>query len=308
MIKIMKKGLSKVTLFIIMVLSITLVGCKSNGTNKFQSGLGSGLDGDITNWAIIPDDGDSQAMIELAVKLYENANELDKNISYRKLSTYGEITAGALCNRYIFNVKNQNEWYFSEAQYSDDAFANLFSPPFLTLKYGTLDYGKAVVMNCNKNISVDKESGNPCANLANVVVSEESLPVFHSSQDGKYQQTDFEIRLDTVKSARVSHNDEGGFYIVIIELDVNNEEAIAKPLANLRETVKDGKYTSCVEYIEIWDSGHYRYFNAVDHWTGKVVVTINATIDYKSYYSYDEEECDVSKYYGIENLKELINK
>lgn len=171
-----------------------------------------------------------------------------------------------------------------------------------------MDYGKAVVLYSERDISVDRASGRPSANLSNATQSEEELPIFDKSQDGEYMQTDFVIDVDTVKSAKIVNNTEGKFFAVTIELDVENEKAVGKPLANLRETVKDGKYVSCTEYIEIWYSGHYKYFNAIDNWKGTVVVSLNSIIDYKTYFTYDKDECNLSDYYGYDSLISLINK
>lgn len=291
------------------VLVCTLsVGCADIINNIFKSGNSNDLKGSILDWATIPDEDDSDAMIALAVKMFDNANELFKSVKYCKYSTYGVIKAGVTCERYIFNVKNDTSWYFSEAQYSDNAFINAVSKPFLTLKYGSLDYGKAVVLYSEKDIAVNKETGVPFANLSGATESEEDLPIFHESQEGKHIQTDFVITTETVKSASVTHNDDEGFFMVTIELDVDNEVAIEKPWADLKENAKDAKYTSCTEIIEIWDSGHYKFFNAIDKWTGTVGIKIKATIDYKTYFTYDKKECDLSTFFGYDNLLALINR
>lgn len=304
----MKKLLCVIIALTTVLFCILSAGCKNKDNNQFQSGNANGLEGSILDWAIIPDEDDSEAMIELAVKMFDNANELYKSVKYCKYSTYGNIKAGVTCERYIFNVKNDTSWYFSEAQYSESAFINAVSKPFLTLKYGTLDYGKSVVLYSEKDISVNKETGVPFANLSEVSESEEELPNYHESQEGKHIQTDFVITTETVKSASITHNDEEGFFTVTIELDVENETAIEKPWADLKENAKDAKYTSCTEIIEIWDSGHYKFFNAIDKWTGRVGIKINATIDYKTYFTYNMEECNLSTYFGYDNLIALINK
>lgn len=302
----------KVKIFVCaLLITITLaftVGCSSKADNGFKSGNADNLEGSILSWAVIPDEADTQATIDMAIKLYKYANQMDKEASYRKISTYGLIKAGPTCERYIFNVKNNGEWYYSEVQYSDNAFTNLVSKPFLTLKYGSLDLNKAVVLYSEKNISVDRESGKPSADLSKATASEEALPVIDKSQDGEYLQTDFVIDVDTTKSATIVDHPEEKFFSVTIELDVENEKAVARPLSSLRQTVKDGKYVSCTEYIEIWYSGHYKYFNAVDNWTGTVVVKLNSVIDYKTYFSYDEAECDIPSFFGYDSLIALINK
>ena len=303
----MKKKIVLCALLIVVTLAFT-VGCSKKPDNGFQSGNNDNLEGSILDWAIIPDENDAHATIEMAVRLYKYANQADKESEYRKISTYGLIKAGPTCERYIFNVKNEGKWYYSEAQYSDNAFTNLVSKPFLTLKYGSLDYGKAVVLYSERDISVDRASGRPSANLSNATQSEEELPIFDKSQDGEYMQTDFVIDVDTVKSAKIVNNTEGKFFAVTIELDVESEKAVGKPFENLRETVKDGKYVSCTEYIEIWYSGHYKYFNAIDNWKGTVVVSLNSIIDYKTYFTYDKDECNLSDYYGYDSLISLINK
>lgn len=285
-----------------------MVGCTTASDNDFVSGNNSGLEGDIRNWAIIPDADDSLAMIDLAVRMYEYANEADKNLPYRKTKTYGLISQFNIqFERYIFNVKNNNEWYYSEAQYSDGVYA-LFSPSFVTLKYGELQKGEVVVLSATENISIDSATGVPSADLDKATITEEQLPIFNSTQDGKYEPTDFCIDRETIKSASVKANDEGGYYEITIELDVENPRAIANPLAALQSNVSNAKYTSCTEYIEIWYSGHYKYFNAIDKWEGKMsIIDINSTIDYRTYYTYDLEECDIDSYYGIEKLKAEIN-
>ncbi len=299
----------KRTLLVILILILTtcFFGC-SDIMNLFKSGDKGELEGSVLDWAIIPAAEDSEAMIDLALRLYENANRLDKEIECRKFSTYGVIEAGPKCERYIFNVKNGKDWYYSEAQHSENAFTNAVSPPFLTLKYANFDIGKAVTIHTEKGISVDKASGIPSANLSEVTTGEEAMPIFYKEQEGKYFQTDFVIERDTIKWATVEKNEEGEYFMVTINLDVENAKTTEKPLADLRENVSDANYTSCVEYIEIWYSGHYKFFNAVDHWKGTKVIPLNATIDYKTYFTYDKEECDISRYYGYSNLIELLNK
>lgn len=301
----MKKSLSIVLIITIIALSVFLVSCNLV-INIFQSGSSSELEGSILDWAVIPDESDSESMIAMAVRMFDNANELYKQVKYCKYSTYGSIKAGAKCERYLFNVKNDKEWYSSEVQHVENAIVAIFSPSFLTLKYGNLDYGKAVVLNASKDISVNKETGVPSGDLSSAVATEEDLPNFHPSQEGKHVQTDFVITEETVKSASITHNDEEGFFTVIIELDVENETAIAKPLADLRESSKDARYTSCTEIIEIWDSGHFKYFNAIDKWTGTAKIKINAEINYKTYFTYDKSECDLKTYFGYETLLSLI--
>lgn len=303
----MKTKIFVCALLITITLAFT-VGCSKKADNGFKSGNSDNLEGSILSWAVIPDEADEQATIEMAIRLYKYANQMDKESAYRKISTYGLIKAGPTCERYIFNVKNNGEWYYSEVQYSDNAFTNLVSKPFLTLKYGSLDLNKAVVLYSEKDISVDRESGVPTADLSKATQSEEALPVIDKSQEGEYLQTDFVIDVDTTKSAKIVDHPEEKYFSVTIELDVDNEKAVASPLSNLRQTVKDGKYVSCTEYIEIWYSGHYKYFNAVDNWTGTVVVKLNSVIDYKTYFTYDQEECNIPSFFGYDSLISLIKK
>lgn len=302
--------MKKVLLFILSVTilctSFISVSCRLIDVN-FQSGRKDGLTGSILDWAQIPPETDVESTISMAVRMFDNANELYKQVEYCKYSTYGSIKAGANCERYLFNVKNGTEWYSSEVQHVENAIVALFSPSFLTIKYGNLEKGKAVVMNMDKDISVNKETGVPTGNLSNAKVSEEPLPNFHKLQLGKHVQTDFVITEETVKSATITHNDEEGFFTLVIELDVDNETAVAKPLADLRQSSKDAKYTSCTEIIEIWDTGHFKYFNAIDKWTGTAVVKINAVIDYKTYFSYEKEDCDITTYFGYDSLLSEIN-
>lgn len=306
--------MKKVLVLLLLITILTTVGCSTvndndiDNDNDLISGNNSGLEGDITDWAIVPDADDSTAMIDLAVSLYEHANDADKNLPYRKAQTYGLISQFNIqFERYIFNVKNDNEWYYSEAQYSEGLYA-LFSPPFVTLKYGELSKNKTVVLSAHEDISVDSTTGVPKTNLDKAEITEESLPIFNSTQEGIFTPTDFCIERETIKSASVKRNDEGGYYEVTIELDVENPRAIANPLAALQSNVSNAKYTSCTEYIEIWYSGHYKYFNAIDKWEGKMsIIDINSTIDYRTYYTYDLEECNIDSYYGIEKLKAEIN-
>lgn len=305
-----KKGINivkKVIVCILLITVLTMVGCTSQNDYDFSGGNNSGLDGIILDWAIIPDADDSLAMIDLAVRLYEHANEADKSLPYRKTKTYGLISQFNIqFERYIFNVKNGEEWYYSEAQYSDGIYA-LFSPSFVTLKYGELQKSKAVVLTTYDSISIDSATGIPKGDLDKANVTDVELPIFHPSQEGNFEPTDFCIDRETIKSASVKENDEGGYFEITIELDVENPRATAKPLEDLQSNVSNAKYTSCTEYIEIWYSGHYKYFNAIDKWEGKKVIDINSTIDYKTYYIYDLDECDIDSYYGIEQLKIAID-
>ncbi|GEM_PF-4162413 len=120
--------------------------------------------------------------------------------------------------------------------------------------------------------------------------------------------TDQNILVETMSFANVSYNAEEGYYILRMELDVNNAKTTEKTLPTLKESLNDtAYYTSMIEEFHIWDNGYPKYFRSVDTFTGEIsILTMNARLDYETFYHYDDISCDYKNYQFMEEFKDKL--
>lgn len=298
----------------ILAASTFMVGCKKkkqdvNYENNDLKGIES--DASIAEWMIYDENSTQEELKALVERVYKNACELDQKLEYRRTDVVCNVTTVGTMVQYVTTIKNGNEYVRLETQVPDGETPSLMKSIlkdqiYFKGDYADMQHEKAVEIETKKGVSY--EDGVISADLDSVNVSYVDKPYFNASQELKYTQTDFVITKDTIKDVSISHNDEEGFYIVELSVDVENEEAIAKPYANLSSNVKKAKYLSVREHIEIWDNGYFRAFYSLDNWKGTVVVSIEGDIDYRTYFVYDEAQCQIDGLFAIDKLREEIAK
>ncbi|MBQ7652761.1 MAG: hypothetical protein IJS93_00085 [Clostridia bacterium] len=289
---------------------------KTEKTEIDRSNLkGVETDESIVAWMTYDENSTQQELITLAVKAYENACKLDQNCDYRRYDVDCSVTTMGTVRQYITQIKNGEEFYRGEVQIPDDEQEPIFKIILKALKDQTFFNGQYANMTEDKMVQIKtlegisrSESGEISADLDKGTVEYKDKPYFNPAQEQKYTQTDFIIRVDTIKNVSITHDDEKGFYTLVFDIDVENKEAIAKPYENLSANVENAKYTAVHETIELWDSGYFRYFRSEDQWTGHVVVDVAAEIDYQTVFIYEEDKCNIDECFGIEKLREEIAK
>ncbi len=155
----------------------------------------------------------------------------------------------------------------------------------------------------------------------------------------KYQKSEFVINENTVDTATVAYNDVEGFYTIDVTLDcalvygddipegkvTDKNNTGSRSYASLgyneateltRAYIQDGAGTDNVAYtsihitMEVWDSGHFKTYSSVESWEGTLnIFSIGVSSDFLYYdvYSYDEENCNISKYYTNDDFVDDYN-
>ena len=297
------------------IVAIMIFGGKNKKTEiSYDKSSLKGVETDesIVAWMTYDENSSQENLIKLAAKAYDNACKLDQNCEFRRYDVICGVTTVGTVMQYVTQIKNGEEFYRSELQIPDPDSPPIFktilkSQTYFLCQYATLSQEKMIEINTEKGIT-RYDDGTYEANLNEGTVEYKDKPYYNATQEQKYRQTDFVVEEDTIKNVSITHNDEEGYYTLVFDIDVDNEEAIAKPYENLSKSVDGAKYTSVHETVEIWDSGYFRSFCSYDQWSGKVMVDIDAVIDYQTYFIYDKEKCDINACYGIEKLREEIVK
>lgn len=276
--------------------------CKKKDTDML---LSSGRpDGEALSGIVIPEASDLEGHIALAYWLYDNANKLDQQCEKRIATSYCPVktTMSILSAKidvqidaYVYDIKSGQEYFKSDYQVAMQGIGALASMFKKDMVYGKCSYYalgmEEMVVHYVDNATIS--NGRPVSDWNDCEVSTAPIPYFHSSQELLYEKTDIVICPETILSASVSY-DQGGFYKITMELDVENELTTSKTLANLRSGAGDAAvYTSIVEEIEIWDNGYYKDFLSTDKWTSG---NISADLPYRTTYSYSEEDCNIRSY------------
>lgn len=129
----------------------------------------------------------------------------------------------------------------------------------------------------------------------------EETPIFHSSQEGTFQQTEMNITAETVIGATVTYDSEWGYYTVSFILDVNNPKTSEKLIDNLRSGLSGGKYTSITKIYQIWDNGYFRQCDSMDYASNSLM---ELKLDFKTYFKYGEEDCNPDNYKYFDEAKQ----
>lgn len=247
------------------------------------------------------DTGDVDVLKELAYRLYAKANELAQLCPRRAaISICNVETTGLPVTGQITDVKNGDEYY--KLDYQEAAMIGIItaSPAHAKATYANIALPEAYYMQIGEIQEVDSKFTADWNQEA--YVEWQTIPYFHPTQELLFQQTDMWILPETIKNVAIVHLDEEGYWRMVLELDVKNAKTTEITQAKLRassDQTKKAKYTSIVETIEIWDNGMFKSFMSMDEWKAGI---ISSKIDYRTYISYDEDACDITKmdnYLGI---------
>ena len=264
---------------------------------------------------------------DYALYLYESACAAFQNCEKcAYVDDYVTTTSISQFNLYIpcqgcrFTVKTGTEFYY--ADYSGggskdiDSALKLFGQEESTLfaQRSYTDFTKMNYLYSEKvlrpEVSIDKDGSievNADWSASNSIggyPKHEEMPVYHSSQEGIYQQTEMNITAETVIGATVTYNEELEYYTVSFILDVNNPKTSEKLIENLRAGLSDGNYTSITKVYQIWDNGYFRRCESMDYASNDLM---ELKLDFRTYFKYGEEDCDPDnyKYFGEAKEKAL---
>lgn len=259
---------------------------------------------------------------DYALYLYENAckafQNCDKCAYVDDYVTSTSILGGSplRCQGYRFTVKTGTEFYY--ADYSSGAsdaveqalktFGQAESTLFAKRSYtdiGKMDYlysekvlhPTVTTVDGKLEVKADWSQSNSIGGYP----KREEMPIFHSSQEGIFQQTEMNITAETVIGATVTYNAELGYYTVSFILDVNNPKTSEKLIENLRAGLSGGKYTSITKIYQIWDNGYFRQCDSMDHASNSLM---ELKLDFKTYFKYGEEDCNPDNYKYFDEAKQ----
>lgn len=308
---------------VIVALLVVEVGSVFSGEKKetdFDSfEHGTKPEGEALDLGELPDPDDEEEVIEFVANLYKIACE-----NYQKTEdvAYMVNASTLMLNMinvpsYRFCVKNGETQSYLEFSFidggSDNPLISLISAIMGATAADSTQYALATYTDSTMDYSVKRnvvlgetaEYINYTANEDGTVtfdidwstpeVSENGKPVFCASQEEKYQNTDHTITVETIKSATITYNEEEGYYRCVMELDPDLAPA-ERTLPKLKAGAGDtAHYTQLTQIMEVWDNGHFKYFNAIDKWEANSGA-VTSTIDFKTTYYYDEEHTNVENY------------
>ncbi len=326
----MKKLITIVAIVMILAMTTTtFLACNKNehefDSDKLNGGvLDDSLETDMDkseslaskDWMVIPDADDQENLKILAENLYTNANRLMKNLKYRQQKVYADVTTDAKIGFISISVKpkqynctviNGNEMYYIECQQDGNSLA----PNYMNITYSNATLNKSIVWNGGDDCSCTVDDNGVyiyAADLSSGTDGEiTEAPSFTREQDYVYYQTSFVINRNTVQNVTISHNDEEGYYSLDFDVDLSERSTYDEPIKGLEANVEDAKYESVHEHIEIWDSGYYKFFQSVDVWSGKKIVNLTATLDYRTYFSYYKKDCQIDDMFAIDEMRAKLN-
>ena len=218
------------------------------------------------------------------------------------------------CQGCRFTVKSGTEYYYADYSSSDPDNASLLDmfdaeEDTLFAKRSYTDISKMDYLYTEKvlrpTVEIDGEGkikvDADWNNLLSGYPKKEETPIFHSSQEGTFQQTEMIIEEGTVKDATVSYNEELEYYTVTFILDVNNPRTSEKLIDNLRSGLKNGNYTSITKVYQIWNNGYFRLCESMDYASNGAM---ELKLDFKSYFKYGEADCNPENYRYFPEIKE----
>ncbi len=277
---------------------------------------------------VLPAEDDAQGNIDLAYYLYITANAAFQNCSACAYTVdsvttstvgFGPLKIDIPVQGCRFFLKTGDEYYYTEYSYVEEGMEGMISTfskkeksLFAMRKYGSVERKSAYTEKVFDSVveidddgqfivEADWSEGNRISGYP----KEEELVPFCSKINAKYEQTDQKITPETIKSARVTHNDDEGYYTVTMSLDVENTLTSQNTLANLQDGLDNAKYVSIEETVEIWDNGYYKSFLSVDTASNGL---ITLTIDFKTYFHYGEKYLQPENYAYFVETKEAATK
>lgn len=319
--------------FTVIFLTVALCACSlfgfsaCNSANKTSTDAefrpSNSPDSDVVLSYTLPADDDLAGHKTLADTLYTLANQNDQKIESRAYATNftTQILSGAVeTTGYRYEVKNGEEYCFTDYSFGGETglsmLASAFDAVYVERRYTNSwmdDMYCERVSTSNKYLYVvsannadyygqdDKEfsavwdntEGNP------LTVSHLEKPYYNATQELKYQFNGNYISASTMEYAKVTHNDEEGFYKVEFRLDMNNPASTAKTILELRASSgNDSAYYTLVSgYMEIWDNGYFKRFQSYDGFIIPMgAFPVDSALDYETYFYYDAKSCDIENY------------
>ncbi len=138
------------------------------------------------------------------------------------------------------------------------------------------------------------EKGIPSADWGQIDESTTmDIPVYNAQQFGIFSVTNHTVKVDTIDSATVEYNEQGGYYMVSLLLDVNNPDATAYSVADIRDGTgdKSAVYSKVQIDFTVWDNGYMRDLYMDEIWDARVVVKLNFDLATHYYFSYNPKDC-----------------
>lgn len=277
----------------------------------------------------LPDENNSQEVIDFAVYLYELANENFKNSNgcvyavdcntAMTIKLSEKIKMQMNVNGYRYLLKTQNEYYYTEYSVTPGSIGSVMqmfnlqveNTMFAIRSYTNTEMDYLYSEKClSPEFVVDEETNKleikrnwEESNLVSGYKKEQPMRIYNSQQEGNYIQTDQTINKRTVKDAKITYDKKGKYYTIVMTLDVENEETTQNSIGNLRAGAGEkAYYTSMVETIEIWNNGYFKNFLSVDEWTDGGIMS--SVITYDTAFYYDEAHLDTSLYMDFDECKQ----
>ncbi len=265
----------------------------------------------------LPTENNAQGMKMVALALYRNGNQLDKEVPCRRGISYCPTSTKTMgmtvyVDTMVYTVKNGTEWIMNQYQIpriESDLVKKILA------SFGA----KATGMRSYYNLTMDKKAMQTVDNASfddnQIPYSDwngastnyvDQIPIFNVAQEKEETMTDIVINENTIKSAKVSYNNEKGIFNAEIVLDAGNPETSSLTIDSLRAGAgDDAYYTSIVETIEFWDNGYYKYFLSTDCWATK---TIQAILPYETTFSYAAADCVIADYDETVEFKAILGQ
>ncbi len=255
---------------------------------------------------VMPDMDDQEAVIAFAVALYEIASEkycTVENVAY--MVTFSNTMMGVPVTGQRYDVRNGDKEYYTEYSFIEGEVGGLSalmgaiapdSTRFAEVRYtdATMDYYNSYKMYSTSDKGAPTYTKDEDGNYVYDVDWSKATTTQKDKVDHGYRLTEQDITLDTVTEAKVSYNEEEGYYTLELTLDpVKASEAIT--IHHLKANMSDAEYTAMVQKIEIWDNGYPRYFHALDTWKG-LGGFMESVLDFRTSYYFEEYWCDIENY------------
>ena len=255
-------------------------------------------------------------LYESACTSFQNCNECAIIDDYVTTTGIKALKLNIPCQGCRFTVKTGTEFYYadySSAEDNVDSFLDMVGAAEDTL-FAKRSYTDISVMDhmytekvYRPSVDIDENGAisiNADWSLSNSIEGypkREETPIFHSSQEGMYQQTEMTIAQDTISGATVVYNEELEYYTVSFILDANNPKTSEKLIDNLRSGLKNGNYTSITKVYQIWNNGYFRMCESMDYASN---AAMELKLDFKTYFKYGSEDCDPNNYRYFAEAKE----
>ncbi len=268
--------------------------------------------GDVLTGITIPTEEDSDEMKQCAIDLFHIANYNllhDSQVAYA-IHTAAEVM-GMQTGGVRYYVKNNNEYFNADYFYVPKGGVNgiIKAVAAESTNYGYMCYySQANSIHHEKKAKElsykELENGTIGfrVNWADLYFDQdvEGLPEILDLDQEEYQYCSYLWSIDTIKTAKVSYN-ENGYYEMVVTLDCSKEETYEKGLIYLQQGAGDenAKYTAITETIQIWDNGRYKSFYSYDEWYAPKaygVFSLSSANDYRTDFYYDDYSLTIKNY------------